>query len=361
MKKIFKNIMPFLAGAVGGGILGFLGVKGGVLSGDGSFSLMGMLLGSIFFFYLSVMVHELGHLVFGWLTGYKFGFFKLGSLSWFKEDGAIRFKRSKNFAAGQCLMFPQKEEDFKFVLYNLGGGIFNLVLGVLLLGLNIRRMGLGFWNEFIFAGILINLFFAVTNLVPYQAGLVPNDGANIREALKSEDAKRGFYLMLASNQSLMEGRRYQDLDPALFQLQEEADWDNYFVAYIKLLEVEYLLDRQEYQAALALLDRLEGQQLQNYYMNSVRVAKLYLLSVYLPDPKAATAIYEDPKVKQFLKIKLPPFAKFEIAYAAFVKEDLEQARILLKKAKKTMTALPNQGERVMELEQLQLLEAKMEC
>ena len=79
----------------------------------------------VIFIIFGIAVHELGHLVFGLLTGFGFCSYRLFSLVWFKEDGKIRFQNTKFIFMGQCLMAPPEDpEKFKFVWYNLGGGLF---------------------------------------------------------------------------------------------------------------------------------------------------------------------------------------------------------------------------------------------
>ena len=70
------------------------------------------------FMVLGITIHELGHMAFGLLTGYRFCSFRLFSLVWFKEDGKIKFKKTQYIFAGQCLMEPDYDESkFKFVRY----------------------------------------------------------------------------------------------------------------------------------------------------------------------------------------------------------------------------------------------------
>jgi len=101
--------------------------------------LLAFLIAYVAFFIISIPVHELGHLVFGLLSGYRFSSFRLFSLVWYKENGKVLFRRSRNkLALGQCLMLPPKhEKDFKFVWHNLGGGLFNLLIAGILLILTI--------------------------------------------------------------------------------------------------------------------------------------------------------------------------------------------------------------------------------
>ena len=86
------------------------------------------------FYFVQVVVHEAGHLVFGLLTGYQFSSFRIGSFMWVKLEGKLKLKRySLAGTGGQCLMAPPEMVDGKvpYVLYNLGGCLANLIVSVI--------------------------------------------------------------------------------------------------------------------------------------------------------------------------------------------------------------------------------------
>ena len=100
-------------------------------------SLAGLLLGMYAAIFVQLIIHEAGHLVFGWLSGYQFSSFRIFSFMWVKEDGKLRLRRlSIAGTGGQCLMSPPNMADGRIplVLYNLGGSIMNIIAGLLFLG-----------------------------------------------------------------------------------------------------------------------------------------------------------------------------------------------------------------------------------
>lgn len=46
--------------------------------------------------YLHIILHELGHLIFGLIENYRFFIFGIGSHAFIKEDGKIGLKKYKN-------------------------------------------------------------------------------------------------------------------------------------------------------------------------------------------------------------------------------------------------------------------------
>ena len=304
---------------------------------------------------VGLIVHELGHLVFGCLTGYRFNCFRLGPLAWFKEDDRIHFRIARNFAAGQCIMAPVEDfKEFKFVLYNSGGGIFNLILGFACLALVFVYSGDSIIGRLLVQSAAINIFFAITNLIPIKAWT--NDGANIFETLKSKDAVRGLYMILYANDMLSKGLRYRDFDKNLFKLDGTGKVNNYMEAYLILYEAAWLEDSGEYDAFVECLKRVNMKKMPGIIKGSIETDLLYYYTFYKPDHSKAKIVYNDKKLKKFLKMPLPGVARIAAAYEFFVEENEEKGKKLLEQAKKVAESWPNKGQRIMETEYIQNLE-----
>lgn len=206
--------------------------------------------------YLHMIMHELGHLVLGGLSGFEFVSFRVQSLMIIRRDGRLRFARySVAGTGGQCLMMPRLEHELKcpYVLYNLGGVIFNLLLsciGVLLY----------FFTDSLYGGTvyvitaLVGVVMAALNGIPMVAGGVPNDARNIMAIRQSPEARHAFWVQLRVNGEFSSGRRLRDMPRGWFSLSANADLENPIVAGIGVLRSSYLHDRRIYDAAEALAD-----------------------------------------------------------------------------------------------------------
>jgi len=348
MRKTLNFILWLLGGMAVGTVVGISAARfDSIPTLDINVSFPVFIILVVVHFLLAIIIHELGHLVCGLLTGYRFSSFRLASFVWFKESGQIRFKISSNsFAAGQCLMEPvDKPEDFKFVLYNFGGALFNLLLALLLI---VSSMEMSSYGAF------LNLMFVLVNLIPLKS-LFLNDGANILEALKSKEATRGLYLMLRVNHELVEGKRFRDYDENAFTVEEGSDLSNYVIAYILMLEASRLEDLGRYDEFAEVHKRLVKENLPSLYGAMVKADLLYYYSFYAPDYDEARKLYADKKLKNFLNMSLPGTMRISAAYEFYVAENKEKAAKLLIKAKKSAANLPNLGQRTMELEYLQTL------
>jgi len=344
---MWKFLLPVLIGAAGGFIAFFSGVP---FPAVGLFRLLLYFTAALF---LGVFVHELGHLVFGALSGYRFSSFRIGPFVLVREDGRILFRFSRSIVEGQCLMVPPAfGEDFPFILYNLGGVLFNIALAVLVL-----PFAFAFGNVFAGLVVAVNLFFALINAVPVRS-LLLNDGVNVLEAMKSRDAARGLYLMLFVNSEITLGRRYMDFDEGIFAVPDGADLRNFMVAYILMLEAARLEDLGRFDEFADVYSRLDIDKLPGLYGIFIKADLLYYYTFYAPDYEKAREIYSDKRLQQVLGAAMPNILRISAAYEFFVLGEKEKAIRKMKRARAAVRRLPNKGQRLMESEYLENLIAK---
>jgi len=348
-----------LIGAVIGLVIGASGITIGFLDEMTWVDNIVFLVSLVIWIILATVVHEFGHLICGWISGYTFGSFKLGSLSWFIEDnGMIKFKRSKNFALGQCLMIPPDDEaEFKFLLYNLGGAIFNFLIGMTMLLFWYLLPTGHLLNGFAMAGVAFNFIFGIINLIPIRSQ--GNDGANIVEALKSADGRRAFYLLLYINGQRMQGKRLIEIDRDIIRIYGKLDTNSFLVGNALMYEVEYLMDIGRVEEALEICKSVNVENYPVIHRNLFSLYQVMIHLTYLPNLEKAKEIYEEKAFKAFLKLKLPSITAVQIAYEFFVNNNREEAEKLLAQAKKGAANIPNTGERLEMIDYLAHLEEKM--
>jgi ABC-type polysaccharide/polyol phosphate export permease len=107
------------------------------------------------------------------MTGYSFSSFRVFSFIWFKEGEKIKFKVSKSFLSGQCLMKPVNDEHrFKFVLYNLGGGLLNLLCAAIAIAvaavsnINFTSITSLLFIVSLLVFIIMQIYIGLINLIP---------------------------------------------------------------------------------------------------------------------------------------------------------------------------------------------------
>ena len=59
-----------------------------------------------------IILHEVGHYLFGKLSGYQFVSFRVGNYTWIRENGKLTLKKFKiPGTGGQCLMMPPQKDE----------------------------------------------------------------------------------------------------------------------------------------------------------------------------------------------------------------------------------------------------------
>lgn len=228
---------------------------------SGSFYIIGMLM-YFMTFYLQIIIHECGHMVFGLMTGYKFRSIRFGSIMIVSIEGKLRFKRySLAGTGGQCLMSPPELVDGKmpYVLYNLGGSFLNLIFAAifLLLGLTVN---VPYLDLFFLMNAIWGLSTALQNGIPLELQ-VPNDGSNTVALSKNKTALRGFWLSMKTVEALGDNRRLGTMPEEWFEVYEGEDLAQPLATHIIVAKCDRLLDLHRFDEAkrelLSLLDSSE--------------------------------------------------------------------------------------------------------
>lgn len=207
-------------------------------------------------FFVQIIIHEFGHLVFGLLTGYRFSSFRIGSLMLVKTGSALRLKRlSLAGTAGQCLLAPPDNANggMPYRLYNFGGAIMNLAAAALFAALACCSASLAstVFTSLSYAGMLVGL----TNGIPLSFGSINNDGYNTLSLGKSPAALRAFYVQLKVNELQAAGLRLRNMPEELFRL-PDTGLENSMIAASAVLCENRLMDGHRFSEAAALVDRL---------------------------------------------------------------------------------------------------------
>ncbi|MCL1949315.1 MAG: hypothetical protein FWF59_06260 [Turicibacter sp.] len=319
---------------------------------------------------LHTLIHEAGHLLAGWSSGYRFVSFRVLNMMWARDaDGKIRFWGNQpiNAVAGQCLMEPDDEENFKFIFYNLGGGLANLIFSLPLLPL-LSNLLLYDETPYLFAGLFmfftVGVSLAIVNLRAKDSGGMPVDGLNIKTAKESPEARYGFYLMLKMHAIMATGKTYKDLPP--IEIRETQSLRNYFTAYPMLLKASQLEELGHFEEAYALLKRIPDDQLPKYYQGIILLSRFFLETVYLQSEESLSSaqqnwayLAKDKKLKVMLINRHPAFLPYQVGKSALIDHDFTKAKNLLSENRKRLSRLANKGHEKNIEGMLQAIEIRM--
>jgi hypothetical protein len=158
-------------------------------------------------FVLTVVVHEVGHLLAGWIVGFRFSYISVGPLSLKVEYGRLKLRLQRAMpAAGYAGMHLDRVRRLRrrLLFFTVAGPLANLLSATgaaILLDyfLSASKSWLYFPTQ-VFLGI--SLFIGLVNLVPFRLGMLYTDGARIAMLLSSRPrARRWICIMALANQN----------------------------------------------------------------------------------------------------------------------------------------------------------------
>ncbi len=169
-------------------------------------SLMTFAIALIFFSIVSsihLLLHEIGHLIGGLLTGYQLILFQVGPVNLMADQSNKICLSLENSHGGQCIMIPGQHPPLRFRAYNLGGIVANTITCVIGSALLIPDFFLTtlFFIELLFAGLLK----IVSNCLPCLNKGIPNDGFIVKLLNRNTEVQKDYVIYLTLYAALFWG------------------------------------------------------------------------------------------------------------------------------------------------------------
>ncbi|HFU4450263.1 TPA: site-2 protease family protein [Streptococcus suis] len=281
-------------------------------------------------FYLTLILHELGHAFFGWLTGFDLVALGLGNHLLVKTDRGWKWKKTVivQGAAAQYIGVKRDEDDPRSILMFAGGLIVHLSL--ILVSVLIGFLT-GHWSLPL-SQILLNLALFALNANP--SGMA--DGAKIQELRAHPEYSRLVYQALRHTSQVM-------VNPTVANLSD-------FVTDLPILPghlpqihylnwTEVLIFKGEYQEAQERLEKVIVASDNDYI---VKLAKLVLLEVYLLQglDEETRELGQDKQVKSLLKYPMGNHQVIAALYHQRISHDNKALKKSLAQAKKMLPNSP---------------------
>lgn len=349
MKKILKKIgtaivfiILFIAAAAGGLLLSLTLFSGFFNPLEVAIGIAGILV----LFYISIIVHEAGHLAFGLMSGYTFSSFRIGSLMWIKQDGKIKLRRlSIAGTGGQCLMTPPeaKNGNIPVVLYNLGGVIANIILAAIFalcyyFSLKILVLAL----IFLF-GAIISFIIALTNGLPLDVGGIPNDGMNVVHLLRDKTAAIAFRNQLLMNAAQARGVGLSDMPDEWFTLPENANMQNVHCASIAVFAASRNMEKMDFSASQKEINSLvnSGCNMAQIHRNLLKCDLIYCRLMTDGDRAEISSLLTIEQQKFMKSMKsFPSILRTEYAVAVIRDKNVETAEKIKQNFEKAAKSHP---------------------
>lgn len=364
-KKKFKlsDLIGGLLGACLGFFISYLGFKNGE-DGNGAISIIVIMVSAMISIYIHIIIHEGGHLLFGLLTGYKFVSFRIASLILVKEERFKLKRYSIPGTGGQCLLDPPEynEDNFPYVLYNLGGGVLNLLASFFAILIIVLTNSSGEIKNVLYIFSILGIYLALTNLIPLNLGGVANDGMNILSIKKSKEARYAFYLQLKANALLMTGTRYRDMPLEWFNVPENLDVKNSINLSRKILQGNYYLDKHDFDKTKEVFEKiLEDEKILGLYKNEIACELIFCELITDINEEKINNLYTKEIKKYIDKNKFMISKKrTQYAYELLINKDKTKAEKIKSEFNKLIKTYPYKGEILSELDLISIIDKKLE-
>lgn len=357
-KKInFNNLILMILSAITGFIVGPLGIKNLQIEGEFLKIIVSILI-IITSLYIHIIIHEGGHYIFGRLTNYKFVSFRIGSLTLVKEEKfKIKLFNIKG-TAGQCLMEPPEyNEDFPYFLYNLGGGLLNIIVSLMMITIVIFNKNLGNLLAVLSIFSLTGFYIGLTNLIPLKLSGISNDGNNIMSIKKSNEAKYSFFIQLKVNSLLTKGTRIKDMPLAWFERIENLDTNNPISLSRAILRGNYYQDKGELSKAKEIYeDLLKNENILGLYKNEIVCELIFCEIMTNCDLDKINQLY-NKNIKSYVEQSKHIIGKRRLLYVyeLLINKDEGKAEKYRKDFNKLIRTYPYRGEIESEIELMNLI------
>ena len=336
------TVAEFMEKLKGIAVLELLGVM--------AFSLFSAFVGG----FLQIVIHEAGHLVAGLLSGYKFISFRIFNYTILKTAEGLKVKKfGISGTGGQCLMTPPDgpAEELKFVIYNLGGVLFNLLFSAVAIILWWNFSANEYASIFLMLFALLGVLFALMNGIPLKL-FISNDGMNTVRLHRSIESRRIFANSLRVNALVQEGMRPKDMPEEYFWLPDEIDFKDYFVIQQYNFVAGLCLDKEQYDDAYRMYSEQvahKGEILELFYIEAV-CEFVYLLLLRGDKEKAVELL--DNKVRMYIEQYgkvMSSKLRVQCAIALLMDDDEAKAIEIYHNLYRTQTDFLMQGEVLMDL------------
>ena len=303
----------------------------GIGSSEKAYRICVMLVFLYLSFFIHIVLHETGHLIFGLMSGYQFSSFRIGTHMLMKENGKLVHRKIKIAGTGgQCLMVPPEMVDGKFpvVLYNLGGSIINLVVTALMIPVFMAIDKSNVFALLVFLFIAMGAITGLSNGIPMRTKTVDNDGYNAISLGKSREAMRAFWIQMKTNEQLTKGIRTKDMPEEWFEVPSDDAMKNPMVATIGVYAASRMMDQHRFEEAGKLIDHLLKIEtgMVALHRNLMICDQIYLELIGQNRSDRVEALYTK-ELKKFMKAMktFPSVIRLEYAYRLLAEHDPEGA------------------------------------
>ncbi len=206
---------------------------------------------------IHIFIHELGHLVCGLISGYKFNSIRFFSLMIVNENGKLAIKKmSLAGTGGQCSMVPPRTDGTSPVaLFNWGGCLINVITSAVAILVAILCRDMVVFSTVLLIFGVVGIGLAIINGIPLKS--LSNDGYNAITLKDRPQARIAFEKSLVIVKELGDGKRLRDLPEDYFDYEVgKYELDDNLLISTAAMTLNYHIDCGNYDKVYKLSKHL---------------------------------------------------------------------------------------------------------
>lgn len=297
---------------------------------------------------LAPVVHECGHVAFALCNGMQWMRVKCFCFCFSKAEGEKRVTFASPFAADSTDVLPKHGGNMRkrTVRYVTGGLVCGGVFAATLLVGAILCSAVGKTNWFLWGTLPYSVYLFLLNIVSAEYESGKTDMLVYREIRRNEPTARVLLSVMEIQGLLFEGKRFSEIDEALFYDLPQICEDEPLYAVLTDLRYRYHLDKAETEKAAACLNRLAALQVYLTDRETERIAaELTYMHAVGGDRERADAC--GALCKDFLQSDCAAAKRVLAAYSAAFGDKTAIAP-LMEQARKCLKKEPIAGARMLE-------------
>lgn len=288
---------------------------------------------------LVIAIHELGHVIFGLISGLKFRFMTVGPITIQKEKGKLRIRENKLWAyfGGVATLVPPSIEtpnlSKKWAWMTLGGPITSLLFGIT----SGYIYMVSYYQYLLYFSVFHFMIFAVT-IMPIK-GTLMSDSVQFLILIKDDEKAREHLYTIQVSGELFSYKRPKDWDERLVELSEEKLKEDKSIREIMsgLMLVFYArADQEGMERAMPYVEQIV--QLPVTKENKFFVGSFhswYLLYKVLQQRESLSLREAKEHAKAITKMDLHGYYRTQ-GIVKYLEGNMEASRIYMKKADKEL-------------------------
>ncbi len=288
-------------------------------------------------YFISIIGHELFHLLFGLKAKMKFISFSVLNLKIEKENNKLKIKHSPQFqgAKGYCSMVTEDSINYTkkdITLFLMGGIIFNLLLSII--SIIVIMISKNEYIDIIFVLFLImNIYLASYNAVPGATkGGISSDMLHLLYYYKDSTYLKNLKNIQTIQSQLDSGKKLKDIDSNLFTMPKSFDSKSDILN--ASMYIDYTLSKEDYKTSIKLIKRVMKEAQDILIEQEITILKLELIGAIMYDTCNKDEMKElwDDNVKIFLQAMWkynPSFIAYNYMYCSLIEENNEMKKYWL--------------------------------